>query len=94
MYMPVYRKVEDKLPLMPKNQNLKKNAFAFEHLWLNESTLPSRIASHNFSETAQLSKILFDNSPLTVQQFGHNIVSPKFPATLFFLNLLESISPA
>ena len=33
--MPVYRKVEDKLPLMTKNQNLKKNAFAFEHLWLD-----------------------------------------------------------
>ena len=34
--------------------------------------------------------MLCDNAPLTVQQFGHNIVSPKFPAALSFLNLLEA----
>ena len=33
--------------------------------------------------------MLCDNAPLTVQQLGHNIVSPKFPAALSFLNLLE-----
>ena len=31
------------------------------------------------SKLAQLSKKLRDDAPLTVQQFGHNIVSPKFP---------------
>ena len=36
--------------------------------------------------------MLCDNSPLTVQQFGYNIVSPKFPAVFSFLNLLEAPS--
>ena len=36
------------------------------------------------------SKMLCDNAPVTVQQSGHNIVSPKFPAALSFLNLLEA----
>ena len=31
-----------------------------------------------------------DNAPLTVQQFVDNIVSPKFPAALSLLNLLEA----
>ena len=34
--------------------------------------------------------MLCDNAPLTVQQFGHDIVSPEFPTTLPFLNLLEA----
>ena len=42
--------------------------------------------------TTQLSEMLCDDYPLTVQQFGHNIVSPKFPAALSFLNLLEAPS--
>ena len=33
-----------------------------------------------------------DDAPLTNQQFGHNIVSPNFPAVLSFLNLLEAPS--
>ena len=37
-----------------------------------------------------LFKMLCDNTPLTVQQFGHNIVSSKFDAALSFLNLLEA----
>ena len=28
--------------------------------------------------------MLCDNAPLIVRQFGHNIVSPKFPAALSF----------
>ena len=36
--------------------------------------------------------MLCDNAPLTVQQFGHNIESPKFPAVLSFLNLHEAPS--
>ena len=57
-----------------------------------ESTLPFKIASYNSRETAQLSKTICSNAPLRVQQFGHNIVSPKFPASLPFLNLLEAPS--
>ena len=38
--------------------------------------------------------MLCDNAPLTVQQFGHNIVSPEFPAALFFINLLELEAPS
>ena len=34
--------------------------------------------------------MLCDNASLTVQQFGHDIASPKFPAALCFLNLLEA----
>ena len=36
--------------------------------------------------------MLWDNAPLTVQKFGHNIMPPKFPAALSFLNLLEAPS--
>ena len=36
--------------------------------------------------------MLCDNAPLTVQQLGHNNVSPKFPAALSFINLLETPS--
>ena len=36
--------------------------------------------------------MLCDNAPLTAQQVGHNFVSPKFPAALSFLNLLEAPS--
>ena len=57
-----------------------------------ESALRFKIASRNSSETAQLSKTLCGNAPLRVQQYGHNIVSPKFPAVLSFLNLLEAPS--
>ena len=34
----------------------------------------------------------YENASLTVQQFGHNIVSPKFPTALYFFNLLEAAS--
>ena len=36
--------------------------------------------------------MLCDDAPLTVQQVEHNIVSPKFPAALSFLNQLEAPS--
>ena len=36
--------------------------------------------------------MLCDNASLTVQQFDHNIVSPKFQAALFSLNLMEAPS--
>ena len=37
----------------------------------------------------QLSKMICDDAFLTVQQFGNNIVLPRFPATLSFLKVLE-----
>ena len=36
--------------------------------------------------------MLCDDASLTNQQYGHNIVLPKFPAALSFLNLLEALS--
>ena len=36
--------------------------------------------------------MLCDDATLTVQQFEHNIVPPKFRAALSFLNLLEAPS--
>ena len=36
--------------------------------------------------------MLCGDAPLIIQQFRHNVVSPKFPAALSFLNLLEAIS--
>ena len=103
MYMYVYRKVEDELSVCLKTKTpscipKKKLKFCIcvwtSMTWLRalESTLPFKTASRNSWETAQLSKMLCDNAPLTVQQFGHNIVSPKFPAALSFLNLLEASS--
>ena len=61
--------------------------------WLRalESTLPFKTASRNSWETAQLSKMLCDNDPLVVQQFGHSIVLPKFPAALSFQQFGHSI---
>ena len=60
--------------------------------WLRalESTHPFKTASRNSWETVQLSKMLCGNVPLTVQQFGHSILSPNFPAALSFLNLLKA----
>ena len=62
--------------------------------WLQalESTLSFKIESRNSWETDQLSKMLCDNAPLTVQQVELNIVSPMFPAALSLLNLLEAPS--
>ena len=51
---------------------------------------PSKISSHNFWKTAQLSKILCNNVPLTVQRFEHNTLSPEFPDEVSSLNLLEA----
>ena len=36
--------------------------------------------------------MICDNAPLTVHQFGHYIMSPKFPAALPFHNLPEALS--
>ena len=98
--MCVYRKVEDDLSVCLKTKTpscipkkkLKLCICVWTSMtWLRalKSTLPFKIASRNSWETAQLSKRFWDNAPLTVQQFGHKIMSPKFSARLSFLNLLE-----
>ena len=99
--MYVYCIVEDSSLLCLKTKTpsciLKKKLKLFIYVWTSmtwlqalESTLPFKTASRNSWETAQLSNMLCDNASLTVQQFGHNIVSPKFSATLSFLYLLEA----
>ena len=99
--MCLYHKVEDKLSLCLKTKTPscipKKKLKLYIRVWTYttllralESILPFKIASRNSWETARLSKMLCGNVPLTVQQFGHNVVSPKFPAALAFLNLLEA----
>ena len=78
---------------IPKKKKLKICICVWiSRTWLRalESTLPFKTASNNSWETDMLFKMLCDNTPLTVQQFGHNIVSPKFDAALSFLNLLEA----
>ena len=57
---------------------------------ISESTFSSKISSHNSWKTAQLSKMLCNNVPLTFQQFEHNALSPEFPGTVSFLKLLEA----
>ena len=56
----------------------------------SESFFPSKISSHNSWKTAQLSKMLCNNAPLTVQRFEHNALSPEFPGAVFSLNLLKA----
>ena len=103
MYMCVYRKVEDDLSVwlrlkilscIPKIKLKLCICTGTPMTWRRalESTLPVKIASCNCWETAQLSKMLCDDAPLTVQQFEHNIVSSKFPVALSILNLLETPS--
>ena len=103
MYTCVYRKVDDEfsvyLKTKPPSCIAKIKLRLCIYVWTSmtcfralESTLCFKIASRNSWETAQLSKMLCDNAPLTVQQFGHNIVSPKFPAVFSFLNLFEAPS--
>ena len=98
--MCVYRKVKDELPVCLKTKTFscitKKKLKLCICVWTSmtwlralESTLLFKIASRNSWETAQLSKMLRDSAPLTVQQFGHDIVSPEFLATLSILNLPE-----
>ena len=56
---------------------------------ISESIFPSKISSHNPWKTAQRSKMLCNNVPLTVQWFEHNALSPSFPGAVSSLNLLE-----
>ena len=55
-----------------------------------EAFFPSKISSHNSWKTSQLSQILCNNVPLTVQRFEHNALSTEFPGAVSSLNLLEA----
>ena len=101
--MCVYHKENDELSVFLKTKTLsyipKKKLKLCICVWTSitwlralESTLLFKIACRNSWETAQLSKMLCDSSPLTVQQFGHDIVSLELPDILSFLNLLEALS--
>ena len=59
---------------------------------ISESTFLSKLLSQNSWKTAQLSKTLCNNAPLTVQRFEHNALSLEFPGAVFSLNLLEAPS--
>ena len=54
-----------------------------------KSTFPSKISPHISWKSAQLSKMLCNSVPLTVQQFEHNALSPEFPGAVSSLILLE-----
>ena len=84
----VYSREEDKLSACIKTTpsciEKKKSKFCFciwtRMTWplISESTFPSRISFHNSWKTAELSKMLFNNDPLTVQRFELNALSPEF----------------
>ena len=57
-----------------------------------ESTFPFKFPSHNSWKTAQLSKMLCNNVPLTAQRFEHKLLSPEFPGAVSSLNLLKARS--
>ena len=89
IYMYVYRKAGDELSVCLKTKIpscISKNKLKIciciwtPMTWPQaiESTLPCKIASHNCWETAQLSKMFYDDAPLTVQQFGHNMCHQRF----------------
>ena len=59
---------------------------------ISESTFPSKIPSYNSWKTAQLSKTLCSNVPLTVQRPEDKPLSPEFLAAVSSLNLLEASS--
>ena len=96
----VYCRVEDKLCVFIKTtssciqkKKLKVCFCAWTRMtWprISESTFPSKISSHNSWKTAQLSKMLCNNVPLTVQRFEHNALSPEFSGVVSSLNLLEA----
>ena len=56
---------------------------------ISESFFPTKISCHNSWKTAQLSKMLCNNVPLTVQRFEHNALSPEFSGAVSSLSLLE-----
>ena len=96
----VYCREEDKLSVCIKTtpsciqKNKLKLCFCVwtRMTWprISKSTFPSKISSHNSWKTAQLSKMLCNNVPLTVQRFEHNALSTEFPGAVCSLNLLEA----
>ena len=75
---------------------IKNFAFVFEHIWLDLKFLnllfPLNYHPKNSWKTAELSKALCNNAPLTVQRFEHNALSLEFPGAVFSLDLLEAPS--
>ena len=67
-----------KLPVVFQKRNWNF-AFAFEHLWLGTEFLnvlfPLKFHPGTLETQLNYLKTLCDNAPLTVQQFGHNIVT-------------------
>ena len=96
-YIYIYHKMSSFYWTKPLLQCLGPLSSTFVHFSREvctlEYTLLFKTASRNSWETAQLSKMLCDNAPLTVQRFSDNNVSLKFPAELSFLNMLLSWSP-
>ena len=82
----MYCREEDKLPVCIKTTRSciqKKKLRLCFYVWtrmawpqISESTFYSKIPSHNSWKTAQLTKIVCNNVPLTVQRFEHNALSP------------------
>ena len=58
---------------------------------ISECTFSSKI-SHNSWKTAQLSKMLWNDVPPTVQWFESKALSPEFPGNVSSLSLLEAPS--
>ena len=95
----LYCREEDKLSVCIKTTHScirKKKLKLLFCVWtrmtwprISESTFPSKISSHNSWKTVQLSKMLCNNVPLTVQRFEQNALSPAFPGAVSSLNLLE-----
>ena len=54
-----------------------------------KSTFPSKTPFHISWKTAQLSKMLCNIVPLTVQRFEHNALSEEFPGAVSSFNLVE-----
>ena len=58
-------------------------------LRLNTYDLTSNFRIY-FSKTAQLSKMPYNDVPLTIQRFERNVLLPEFPGAVPSLNLLEA----
>ena len=97
----MYCRVEDKLSVCIKTtpscfkkeiKTLLLRLSTFNLPRISESTFPSKISSYNSWKTAQLSKMVRNNVPLTVQPFEHNALSPEVPGAVSSLSLLEAPS--
>ena len=60
--------------------------------WISESTFPPKMLSHNSWKTAQLSKMLCNDVPLTVQRFEHNTLSSEIPGSVLSSEIPGAVS--